>query len=143
MRLVIDTNLVVAGFLWGGIPGQLVQAGIDRRITLVTSAILIEELAGVLGRAKFAKHLRANGITSAGLITRYTLMTEIVEPVALKRRVARDPDDDHVLACAVAAQADAIVSGDKDPLVLKAYRGTRIVTAREALDFLISIASNK
>ena len=43
------------------------------------------------------------------------------------------PDDDHVLACALAAQADLIVSGDSDLLNLKRYQGIEIVTAAAAL----------
>lgn len=48
-------------------------------------------------------------------------------------RIARDPDDDHVLACALAATAELIVAGDPDLLELAAYEGTPIVTPAEAL----------
>jgi predicted nucleic acid-binding protein len=47
--------------------------------------------------------------------------------------VSRDPDDDAVLACAVSARADLIVSGDKDLRVLGSYRGILILSAAEAL----------
>jgi predicted nucleic acid-binding protein len=50
--------------------------------------------------------------------------------------VSRDPDDDHVLAAAVVGEADCIVTGDKDLLVLDPYEGIRIVTPREFLDVL-------
>lgn len=46
----------------------------------------------------------------------------------------RDPKDDHVLACALASEADYFVTGDKDPLALKAYQGIQIVTIREFVD---------
>nr|WP_239056936.1 putative toxin-antitoxin system toxin component, PIN family [Wenzhouxiangella limi] len=48
-------------------------------------------------------------------------------------RVSPDPDDDHVLACALSAKADLIVSGDKDLLVLERFQGIDIVTASHAL----------
>jgi predicted nucleic acid-binding protein len=54
-------------------------------------------------------------------------------PRALRRAVGRDPDDAAVLACAVAARADLVVSGDQDLLVLKTYSGIRIIGANEAL----------
>ena len=54
-------------------------------------------------------------------------------------RVSRDPDDDHVIACALAAQADAIVSGDRDLLVLERYHDIPIVTPAHALK-LIDVA---
>lgn len=62
----------------------------------------------------------------------YIAAIELVEPTELPR-IVRDPDDDHVLACALAAQADLIVSGDKDLLVLGAYQNIPIVSAAEAM----------
>ena len=52
---------------------------------------------------------------------------------ALPRAVGRDPDDEAVIACALAAHADLIVSGDHDLRVLKIYQHIRIVNAPEAL----------
>jgi putative PIN family toxin of toxin-antitoxin system len=60
-------------------------------------------------------------------------LAEIVEPPPLPARVSRDPDDDAVLALAVASQADLIVSGDADLLTLGAYAGIAIVDAAQAL----------
>jgi len=54
-------------------------------------------------------------------------------PASIAPVVLADPDDDHVLACALAAKADLIVSGDSDLLKLKTYRGIAIVGAAEAL----------
>jgi predicted nucleic acid-binding protein len=53
---------------------------------------------------------------------------QVIRPAEL-----RDPDDLHVLACAVGVQADAIVAGDKDLLAMKSFEGIRIIDAREAL----------
>jgi putative PIN family toxin of toxin-antitoxin system len=52
------------------------------------------------------------------------------------RAVTRDPSDDQVIACALAAQADYLVTGDDDMLVLTEYRSIRIVTPRQFLDLL-------
>jgi predicted nucleic acid-binding protein len=57
----------------------------------------------------------------------------VVTPASIRRTVPDDPDDDHVLACALAAQADLIVSGDAHLRNLKRYQGMRIVAAVEAL----------
>ncbi len=46
---------------------------------------------------------------------------------------SRDPDDDHVLACALAAQADLIVSGDRDLLTLREYQGMPILSTADAM----------
>ena len=54
MRVVLDTNTVVSGFLWGEAPRALIEAAVEERIELFTCAALIEELAGILPRQKFA-----------------------------------------------------------------------------------------
>lgn len=60
----------------------------------------------------------------------------MIGPVSLPKPVCRDPDDDHVLACALATPADAIVSGDKDLTDLGSYQGIPILGAREAADLI-------
>ena len=64
---------------------------------------------------------------------RYLQVARIVVPATIAPVMRSDPDDDHVLACALAAQADLIVSGDTDLLNLKTYQGIPIVNAAEAL----------
>ncbi len=59
-----------------------------------------------------------------------------VTPAALPKPVSRDPDDDHVLACAPAAQAGLIVSGDDDLLALGACRGIPIRSPAQAIDYI-------
>lgn len=66
-------------------------------------------------------------------MTAYLQAVELVEPAVIPP-TSRDPDDDAVLACAVAAHADFIVSGDADLLVLGAFSGIPIVTAPQALE---------
>ncbi len=56
----------------------------------------------------------------------------------VERAVPEDPADERVLACAVEAEADAIVSGDQHLLGLRAYRGIPILTVREFLEWLES-----
>lgn len=56
-------------------------------------------------------------------------------------KVSRDPDDDQVLACALAAQADLIVSGDADLLDLKSFQGIPILTAARAVERISGSAS--
>ena len=51
--------------------------------------------------------------------------------------VSRDPDDDAVLACALAARADLVVSGDNDLLVLKSFEGIPIVTVSQAVRTIV------
>ena len=135
MRLVLDTNIVVSALLWKGSPHALLSEARERpAVTLYTSARLLAELADILSREKLATFVRASGHTPDALMQTYLNVARIIAtPQAVPRVIARDPDDDHVVACAVAAQTDLIVSGDGDLLELKACRGIRIVSAVEAL----------
>ena len=66
----------------------------------------------------------------------YERLVDIVEPQPLPAPASRDPDDDHVLACALAAQAALIVIRDKDLLDLHPYQGIPILPAAAALQRL-------
>ena len=134
MRIVADTNTVLSGLLWQGPPRRLLDLARERKITLCTSLTLIAELAEVIAREKFAKRVRAAGLSAAELVQNYEHLAEIVTPEPLPAPVSRDPDDDHVLACALAAKAELIVSGDKRHLlVLGEYQGIPIRTASDAV----------
>jgi len=63
-------------------------------------------------------------------------LAELLDPPLLAEPICRDPDDDHVLALAIAAHADVIVTGDQDLLVLKTFQGIPILTPVQALEHL-------
>lgn len=132
MRLVLDTNTVVSGLLWDNTPSRLIDAGLQGHIELFTSQVLLLELEDVLPRRKLARRVAASGLSVAQLVARYALLAQSVSPAAVER-VSVDPDDDHVLACAVAAHADLIISGDSDLLKLGQYQGIPIVSPAAAL----------
>lgn len=134
MRLVLDTNTVISGLLWKGPPHAVLNAAReDRDIKLYSSPRLLAELADVLGRRKLVGAVMAGGESPETLMRRYLAIVRTVVPEPIAAVVYADPDDDHVLACAVAAAADVIVSGDTDLLDLAMYQGIPIVTAFEAL----------
>jgi len=133
VRLVLDTNTVVSGLLWQGMPGQLISAAQSESISLYTSVSLLAELHGVLTREKFSEQLRARGLDALEIFNGYAALAAIVEPASIASTIRQDPADDAVLACALAAQADLIVSGDSHLGNLKVYHGIPIVAATEAL----------
>jgi uncharacterized protein len=135
MRLVIDTNLLVSGIISAGLPRQLLQAARSGEFELCTSEVLLTELQGVLERAKFANRLA--GLTPEEIVADLRKLAVVVAPISVPRVVPTDPDDDHVLAAALAGTADLIASGDRrDLLPLGSYAGIAIVTAREAIERL-------
>jgi putative PIN family toxin of toxin-antitoxin system len=134
MRIVADTNTVPSGLLWHqGPPRRLINLARERTVTLCTSLTLLAELAEVIGRDKFAHRLRAATLSATELVQDYERLAEIVEPQPLSELGSRDPDDDHVLACALAAQADLIVSGNHDLLALREYQGMPVLSTADAL----------
>lgn len=142
MRIVLDTNVVTSALLWRGIPYQLLQTVRQRaNLQLYSSAALLEELADVLTRPSLIKPLAAIDKQAADVLLDYTSAVEIVRAAPLPQPVCRDPDDDDVLALALAAQADLIVSGDQDLLVLGQFESIPIVNARAALERLAASAS--
>ena len=133
MRLVLDTNIVASGLLWNGVPAQLVDAARADKIEIFTSRVLLAELTRILCRAKCANVIAASGLSLDELVLSYAELATLVTPEPIPATVLNDPDDDHVLACALAAKADLIVSGDRDLLTLKSFREIPIVTAAEAV----------
>jgi len=133
LRLVVDTNVLVSAFLWQGTPGRLVDLAGEKEIALYTSRALVNELSEVLHRKKLAKQVAATGLTAAQMIGNYRRLAALVTARQIAPQVSRDADDDAVLACALAAHADLIVSGDADLLVLKQYHNIPIVTTAQAI----------
>lgn len=136
MRVVLDTNVVASALLWGGTPQRLIQAADEEGLELFTSEALIAELAGILERAKLAAKLTQLNSSPAEIVARYREIAEIVEAAPIEGAALRDPDDAAVLACALAARADAIVSGDDDLHALGAYQNIPVLTPAECLQRL-------
>ena len=138
MHVVADTNTIVSGLLWYGNPRQVLDAARTGVITLATSAPLLAELAEVLQRPKFAQRLARANVTSRTLVFGYAALARLVVPTAIVPVIEADPDDDAVLACAVAARTEAVVSGDSDLLALASYEGIPIITAAQLMARLTS-----
>ena len=133
MRVVLDTNVVIAGLLWRGKPYELLGHAIDGKMHCFASAPLIEELERVLGYDRLAKRCASLNTTIAALVVDYLELVELVIVADITPAVSADPDDDALLATALTADAEMIVSGDAHLLNLKHYHGVAIVTTAECL----------
>ena len=132
MRLVLDTNTALSGLLGDVTPGRLIQAAETGNLEIVSSVPLLTELRDVLARDKFARRLAQRGISGTQIFTDYVALVTIVAPAHISPTIARDPADDAVLAVAVGANVDPIVSGDAHLLNLKSFQGIDIVSAAAA-----------
>ncbi|MEO7190271.1 MAG: putative toxin-antitoxin system toxin component, PIN family [Vicinamibacterales bacterium] len=133
MIVVLDTNVVIAALVANGLCRELLHRAIRRRV-LATSDALLDELDTTL-RDKF-------DVTPsvAAFLDLFRASIRVVEAKALSERVCRDATDDVVLATAVAAEANTIVTGDQDLLVLGSYQGISIVSPRSFLERLDRLA---
>lgn len=133
MRLVLDTNIVVSALIWGSTPYKLLQAATDGGVELFSSPMLLAELNRVLAREHLSSRLAKQASSAEQAIGFYGELAISVSPLVTPRAVPRDADDDQVIAAALAAGADLVVSGDADLLSLGSFEGIAIVTASAAL----------
>ena len=135
MRIVLDTNILVSALISGeGPPGQVLAAVKSPGITLITSRFQIEELQDVLARDRLQPYIRRE--EADDLLYHLEAVATVVADVP-EVSLSADPDDNPILATAIACDADLIVSGDRgDMLALGSAQGIPIVTARDAADRL-------
>jgi putative PIN family toxin of toxin-antitoxin system len=136
VRAVIDTNVLLAALLWRGAPHELLGLVRSGQIELISSPALMAELAEVLARPKFDAVLQRSDTDRPALLRQVQELVELLSPAPLPQPVCRDPDDDELLALAVAAGVECIVSGDADLLVLHPFEGVRILTPVQTLELL-------
>ena len=138
VRLVLDTNVVVSGLVWRGITARLIDlamgGGLD--IGLASSPALLSELRDVIQRRKFHKQLIQRASNTEVFMASYIDMVDLVSPADLPPTILADPDDDVVLATAVAADAHLIVTGDAHLLRLRRFRNVLIVNVPVAISML-------
>ena len=138
MRVVLDTNVLVSGLLFGGVPGRILTAWSTGAVLLVISPPILEEYRRVglelsKGREPLVGMLEA-------LLAMLTVHAVLVNAPPLDERVSEDPDDDMFLAAALAANARLIVSGDKHLLRVSGWRGIEVLKPRPFVDRYIEPA---
>ena len=126
MKVVLDTNVLISGIYFGGIPGRILEAWGARRFQLLVSTEILQEYLNVVERLadQYA------GVEYEGVLGLIIQNAELVQPPDLPESVSTDPDDDKFLACALAGDATVIVSGDSDLLNVSGYCGIRVLTPK-------------
>jgi putative PIN family toxin of toxin-antitoxin system len=131
MRLILDTNILVSAFVFKSESVNIVLKHAANKYTLLFSESTFKELKSALLKPKFVEFVEFPTISN--FIINLFRIGECIEPTE-KITVCRDPKDNKFLELAVAANADCIVNGDKDLLVLNPFRGIKIISAG---DFII------
>jgi uncharacterized protein len=129
MRVVLDTNVLIAAFISRGVCSELLEHCGQRHVIVVSDFILGELTEHLVGKFKYGDHEAAEAV---GLIAS---VAEKVTPARLEGSVCRDSDDEAILATAVAGRAACIITGDADLLVLRDFRGVSILRPADFPEF--------
>jgi putative PIN family toxin of toxin-antitoxin system len=127
-RVTVDSNVYVSALIWGGKPLQLLELGIQGDVEIAISPDILTETLRIL-RDKFK-------LDSEDMATAERFIMKVGKVVTPNERldvVRSDPDDNHVVECAVARASDTIVSGDIDLLRMDSFRGIQIVKVSDFL----------
>ena len=132
VRIVLDTNVLVSALITKGTPPDLLyQAWETGSFDLVTSSAQVAELARVLAYEKLRPYVHRE--EAEALLETIGAVAEVIEHLP-DVNLSSDPDDNVILATAMAGDANLLVTGDKsDLLALKDVNGIPIVTPRQAL----------
>jgi putative PIN family toxin of toxin-antitoxin system len=129
MRIVVDTNVIVSALVFGGLPRKVLELAAEGAYAIYFSAPIQAEVERILeeklGWSRKEIGVRCRLVWSWG--------TRVLPEVSLTV-ITDDPDDDRILECAVAAQAQAIISGDRHLLRLDSFQSIPIQTPRQFLD---------
>jgi putative PIN family toxin of toxin-antitoxin system len=121
LRVFFDTNVLVSAFISHGTSSEVFEHCLSS-CRIYASLFIMDELKEVLSCKLRLSAPRISEITEF-LISNL----ELVEAGRLEEKVCRDPDDDFVLAGAIAARADCLITGDEDLLAVTEYKGIRII----------------
>lgn len=130
IRAVLDTNVVISAIIFGGNPRRVLNLAIEGKISLFFSEPIFEEIREILGGRKF----QFTSPQLAAVERELEAISETVYPDESVSVVQDDPDDDLFIECALAADADYIISGDRHLLDLKRYGKIKIVNAVEFIE---------
>ena len=132
MKIVLDANVIIAAFAARGLCESVMEVCLSEH-EIVLSDHLFDE---ILRNLRLKIKLPTNIVDNIGKFLREHANISI--PIPLESDVCRDPDDIKILGLAVASNADYIVTGDKDLLVLKSFQGIPILNPRSFSDILHS-----
>jgi putative PIN family toxin of toxin-antitoxin system len=130
VKVVFDTNVVASASFWRGAPFDCLAAWAQGRCVAVVSSNLLAEYHEIIEELR----LDYPGRKCVEWVEVLTESAELVFPVERATGATPDPDDEMILECALAAEADFIVSGDKKHLLpLREFQGIPIVSPAEFL----------
>jgi putative PIN family toxin of toxin-antitoxin system len=130
MRLVLDSNVIIAAFAGRGLCHGLVESCLDNHDVFIGEFLLSEVSKNLQKKIKLPSRMIQE------ILTFLNAHAEIIKPQDVEPGTCRDPNDLPIIGIALAAQADYLITGDEDLLVLKKVGGTSIVNPRSFWELL-------
>lgn len=132
MRVCLDTNVLVSGIFWKGIPGKILDHWVKDDFDIVVTMPVLTEYQRVLREIGSKIDSSLTDEWARVLVERSSIVI-FITPI---KRWSRDVDDDKFVQCALAGNADYLVTGDKDLLDMDEIFPFGIVKPREFLNCL-------
>lgn len=134
MRVILDVNVWISALLWGGVPGKILRLARNQQINIFTSEDLLLELETTLKRTKFQQRMQDRGYNVEYLMSVTNGFSESCITISIDVPQLRDPKDAKILAAALTANAEVIITGDLDLLTLSEFEGINILTPTDFLN---------
>jgi len=134
MKVVVDVNVWISALLWKGRPRKILQLAQNQQITIFASDDLFLELETTLNRAKFANQIKSLGLTLEDIIDVARRMITFCPDSYINIPELRDAEDNKIIAAALTAKAEVLITGDLDLLTLKEFAGILILTPADFLN---------
>ncbi len=128
MRVTLDTNVLVSATFWRGASHKIIELIEQKKLELVLSEEIIEEYRAVLEYGEIREKIQNKNLDLQWSIQKIVSLALIVIPRIKFYIVKADPDDNKVLECALAGNADYIISQDNHLLTLEEFRDIKIIT---------------
>ena len=126
MKVVFDTNVLVSAFVAEGLCSVLLRRASQKEFFLIVCPKILDEFERVL-----SKKLKVPHALIEKAVQLILEISQLIEPTVSIQPVCRHQDDNEILACAVSAKADYLVSGDNDLLEIRCFSGVKIISPRE------------
>jgi putative PIN family toxin of toxin-antitoxin system len=132
VRVVVDTNVLLSGIFFGGVPGRILDAYADGRLEFVLSPDILAEYrrAGTELSARYPARREA----LAPVLALLAMSAILVDAAPWPAPISADPEDDKFLAAALAADAAIVISGDRHLRDVSGWRGIAVLTPRQFAD---------
>ncbi len=132
LKVVLDTNILISSLFWKGNSRHIVDLGISGKINCITSPEILEEIEAVL--YEDFPDIPYDKIEQ--ILRDILSFSHLVDVDMITVKGLRDLKDTKIIACALSAGTDYIITGDKDLLSLKEYKGIQILSPKAFLEII-------